>query len=565
MIEFEGVTHNYMDGTRSLDDFSATFREGETTALFGDNGAGKSTLALLASGILKPDSGCVRVDGMDTRDRGSIWEIRKRVGLVFQNPETQFVATTVEREIAFGLENLGIETDEMRERVESTLRVFEIAQLRDRSPRDLSLGEKALVALASVMVLGPKYLMLDEPTSHLDGREARRLFDVLNEVESRPTVVLISQEREEVARCERAIVLESGRKVFEGGTSEFLRKAFPDAELIELARELRESGIPVAERPADLMEFIDSIALLRGQKPAEKADLRVPVQESSVRDSWLESLSLLNASYTYRKGLPGEKAGLKDADAAVRLGETLGVQGPNGSGKTTLSLLLSGLLKPDSGRFEARARNGRSFHDSRTLRREIGFVFQNPERAFFSETCLDEVLYGVRNFGVERPVETALSVLDFAGLDSGAFRGRSPFGISYGEQRRLAIACALAYNPPVVFFDEPTAGLDQKGRGLVRRILRKTRSSGRTAVVVSHEPGLVLDSSDRLILLDGGRVVRSCSAREFREDAVFETLWPGKSCLREVLVGLRARGLDVDTGALSPRLAARSILAALEV
>jgi energy-coupling factor transport system ATP-binding protein len=197
------------------------------------------------------------------------------------------------------------------------------------------------------------------------------------------------------------------------------------------------------------------------------------------------------------------------------------------------------------------------------LRKEVGFVFQNPERAFFTETCMDEVLFGLKNFRTEKMEECASAALEYLGLNEGSFRTRSPFEVSCGEQRRLAVACALAYGPQLVFFDEPTAGLDQKGREFMRQLLIRMKASGKTFVLISHDYGLVLDVCDRVLALEKGNVVFSGTPGQLVRSDLGEGLGLTESSSREVLIRLREKGVCVDTEIFSPLLAAREICRAL--
>jgi len=310
-------------------------------------------------------------------------------------------------------------------------------------------------------------------------------------------------------------------------------------------------------------ELVDSILKSRGRGAEREGEESLSPVDPVCGESWIEELSLVDAGYVYKKGLPGEKTGLEHASLDLETGQFLGVVGANGSGKTTLSLILAGLFEPTSGSLTVNGTDARRFRDPQKLRREIGFVFQNPERAFFSDTCMDEILYGLKNFGMDRPEEKAESALRLVGLTGEDFRRRSPFEISYGEQRRLAIACALAYDPSVTFFDEPTAGLDQEGREFVYDLLFRAKASSRTVILISHDLGLVLDLSDKLVGLEKGRVVYAGPPVQFANSGLSEELGLQKSEIHDVLLRLKSKGLDVDTRIFSPRLAARAIAAAL--
>lgn len=223
MIELRDVGVTFPGASRpSLDGVNLAIEEGETVAVAGPSGSGKTCLLRLLNALLLPTAGTVTVDGMDTRDDGSIWEIRRRVGLVFQNPDDQIVSTTVERELAFGMENLGLDREEMRTRIESLLSMLRLGPLRDRPPHRLSGGEKQRVAVAAVLAMLPRHLLLDEPTSLLDASGRADLWSLLAELRERErrTVIHVTQFPEEIAYADRAVVLVEGRVVFDGAPCE---------------------------------------------------------------------------------------------------------------------------------------------------------------------------------------------------------------------------------------------------------------------------------------------------------------------------------------------------------
>jgi energy-coupling factor transporter ATPase len=210
-----------------LSNVSFAIAAGEFVALMGPNGSGKTSLARCLNGILQPSAGTVLVDGCDTRDVDRLLEVRRRVGLVFQHPDNQMVAPTVEREIAFGLENLGMPREEMHRRVEAMLERFELRRYREHAPHQLSGGEKQRVALASIMAMSPRYLILDEPTSLLDYASRVRLFETLAELrrdDEAITILLITQFSEEALFAERLLVLDEGRLVMEGSPVELFQR-----------------------------------------------------------------------------------------------------------------------------------------------------------------------------------------------------------------------------------------------------------------------------------------------------------------------------------------------------
>ena len=270
MIEFTDVTFEYSSGerrVRALGGVSASLGPGELVVVFGANGSGKSTLAKLANGLLRPEAGQVLVDGMDTRDANRVWDIRSRVGLVFQNPENQIVATTVEEDVAFGPENLGVAPAAIRERVTSALATVGLTGLEQREPHTLSGGQKQRLAIAGALALDPAYLVLDEPTALLDLQGRADVLDVLSALRDRGTGILhITHQLADAATADRVLVLEAGAVAFDGspgrllGSPELLGRlglALPPVGV--LAAGLRSLGIAV---PADALTAERVVAAL---------------------------------------------------------------------------------------------------------------------------------------------------------------------------------------------------------------------------------------------------------------------------------------------------------------
>jgi energy-coupling factor transport system ATP-binding protein len=270
MIRFSGVGLAYPGSAHpALTDVDLTFRPGESVAVAGPSGSGKTTLVRLMNALVLPSSGSVTVDGLDTRDAGLVWEIRRRVGLIFQNPDNQFVSTTVEREIAFGMENLGLPRTEIALRIDEVLARLGLEHLKQRPPHRLSGGEKQRVAIAAVLAMRPAYLALDEPTSLLDGQGRREVWGILEDLRRDPSrsVIHVTQFADEVLLASRAIVLSAGRVVFDGTPHELFTGAFeldrfglrrPAA--MDLADRLRRGGYRIPDTAVTLDALVDAVA-----------------------------------------------------------------------------------------------------------------------------------------------------------------------------------------------------------------------------------------------------------------------------------------------------------------
>jgi energy-coupling factor transport system ATP-binding protein len=269
LIELSNVNLTYDGAARpALTDVSLTIGEGEAVAIVGPSGSGKTSLVRLLNALLLPTSGRVIVDGLDTSDPANVWQVRRRVGLIFQNPDNQLVSTTVERELAFGMENLGLPSGEIAARIEDTLERLDLVRLRDRAPHRLSGGEKQRVAIAAVLAMRPDCLALDEPTSLLDGVGRREVWEILRELrrDTARTVVHVTQFPEEITLSSRAVVLAGGRVVFDGLPGELFRRsdrlsewglARPSA--MEIAARLREAGYPIPEAAMTVGEVVEGV------------------------------------------------------------------------------------------------------------------------------------------------------------------------------------------------------------------------------------------------------------------------------------------------------------------
>jgi len=276
MIRFDDVTFRYSPGASpALSGFSLTIERGESVALVGPSGSGKSTVLRLLDALIVPSSGRVLVAGMDTSDDSRLWDIRRRVGLIFQNPDNQLVSTTVEREIAFGMENLGLERDEIAERIEETVELLELRGLLKRPPHELSGGEKQRVAVAAVLAMRPDCLALDEPTSLLDGQGRREIWSVLRSVGQDPvrTVLHVTQFPDEILLSDRVVVLSSGSVVFDGtplelfdGAGRIERWGLRMPATARLGERLRSAGYPVGEGLPSMSDLVEAISLGADQR-----------------------------------------------------------------------------------------------------------------------------------------------------------------------------------------------------------------------------------------------------------------------------------------------------------
>ncbi|MFU8851908.1 ABC transporter ATP-binding protein [Micromonospora sp. SL1-18] len=438
---------------------------GERVLLLGASGAGKSTLLAALAGLLPEDSGeqegTIEVDGLDPR------KARERVGVVFQDPETQLVMARCGDDVAFGLENRGVPAEEIWPRVDEALRRVGFPYHRDRATAALSGGEQQRLALAGALALRPGLLLLDEPTANLDPVGAALIRQAVRDALDADTTLILVEHRiaEALPLVDRVVVVEAGGGVRADGPPEAVFAAHGDA----LAAEgVWVPGHPMSRRPA--------------AGPA--------------------GAPLITAD---RLGLPPR---LAPTDLRVRAGEALAVLGPNGAGKSTLALLLGGLLRPGTGTVTATAElagrdTGTPPHRWRApaLARRIGSVFQDPEHQFVTSTVFDELALGPRRTGqpeaaVRPTVDALLERLRLARL-----AGANPYTLSGGEARRLSVATALATAPRLLICDEPTFGQDRRTWLELVDLLADLRDAGHGVVAVTHDPDFVAALADRTVTL----------------------------------------------------------------
>lgn len=484
MLELRTVTYRYPGYARhALDRVDLALAEGEIVGLTGLNGAGKSTLGLVATG-LAPGSiggeltGDVLVDGSSIRGLRP-FELAGRVGLVFSNPEAQRirVAGTVFEEVAFGPVNLGLPLSEVVSRTRVALEALAIADLAERHPGRLSGGQSQLVAIASMLAMQSRHLVLDEPVAELDGEGRALVAAAIRRLASAGTSLLVAEHDEELlaATCGRIVRLDAGRVVADGpaGTS-----ARGDA-----AREVvAPGGSASTDGPAP------------GARPA-------PAGAPVIRCEGV------------RFDYPDSTRALDGVDLEIRAGERLAIVGRNGSGKTTLVRTWNGLLRPTGGQLNV---DGRPTAARRVaeLARTVGMTFQDPDRQIFGRTCRDEVAFGPRLVGVrgETLAHEVTDALEAVGLGDAA--GTNPFDLGPSRRRLLALASVLAMRTPVVVLDEPTMGLDSDEISRVRAVVEALPTEGRTVVAISHDRRFVAGSFDRAVVLDRGRVVADRPADE---------------------------------------------------
>jgi energy-coupling factor transporter ATP-binding protein EcfA2 len=513
LIRIEGLTFYYSDTTHpALKNINLEVGEGEFVLVTGPSGGGKSSLSRCLNGLIPhfyggKIYGRVLVSGMDTLEH-STKELASKVGFVFQDPENQLVSLDVEREIAFGLENLAFPRDLIAKRVEESLDTLGIAHLRYRQLSELSGGEKQKVAIASVLALHPSILILDEPTSELDPKGAEEVLSVITRLndELGLTVILIEHRLDRVLQyADRLIVLNDGMVAIDGEVRDVMTNHYPELSrvgigvppMIRLIQELRDRGVRIDRVPLTVKEGRAIIRKVLEDVP--------PAQDTGGGNGQEIARPLVEVERlgsTYPSGL----LALRNINLKIGEAEFITIMGRNASGKTTLAKHFNRLLVPTKGRIRVSGIDTREATIAE-LARKVGFVFQNPNDHLFADTVYDEIAFTLKNLGFSRG-EIELRIAEMLKrFKLSEYKDKYPRSLSGGEKQRVALASVLVTNPKVLILDEPTRGMDYRLKSELMRFLNEYRAEGNTVILITHDVEIVAEYADRIILLSEGRVI----------------------------------------------------------
>ncbi len=594
MIECRGVSFSYDGAAPALDGVDLNIEDGEFFCILGGNGSGKSTFAKHLNALLQPDAGTVRVNGMDASDPELVYDIRSTAGMVFQNPDDQLVATLVEDDVAFGPENLGVPSAQIAQRVREALKGVGLVGFERHETHALSGGQKQRVALAGVLAMEPRVLILDEASSMLDPRGRQGLMKACHALHERGmTIVMITHFMEEAAEADRVAVFRAGRVAMLGTPDEILTRA-DELEQLNLdmpascclGSALRAKGVPVCAqvREADMVTEISRV--YAEQDGADAVARPLPLRSDAAGDSAAIDepdasdpvIELSHVSYSYslsarerrrwhkrsavedasnKQALwgndPSSPWALRDVSLTVCRGEFLGLAGHTGSGKSTLIQHLNGLIRPQEGSVHALGLDLSNKKDAAAVKAKVGVVFQYPERQLFAETVAQDVAFGPHNLGmpqaeVARRVESSLARV---GLDLATVGDKSPFELSGGQQRRVAFAGVLAMEPEVLVLDEPMAGLDPAARRDFLELIDRLHHEGLTVVMVSHSMDDLANCCDRIVVMNEGTVFADGTpAQVFAHADKLRSIGLGVPAAQRMALALAEAGVPLRCGGL---------------
>ncbi|XQS91941.1 energy-coupling factor ABC transporter ATP-binding protein [Gardnerella sp. DNF01141] len=582
LLELKNVSFQYgtnrSENTLSVEDNKYVLNSvdlkiypGEFVGIIGPSGSGKTTLASLFSGAIPHHYsgellGSVKIAGQDTKNL-ALTNIACLIGSVIQDIDAQMVAANVEDELLFGLENFGVPHDEIPNRIASSLETVGISDLRNRDLDTLSGGQKQKVAIAAILALKPKVLVLDEPTCALDPVSSRMIFSILQNLNKKfgITIVVIEQKVALLSEyCNRLIVLSKGELVLDAPVSlalkdiELLRKVginYP--RTTHLIKQLQDEQIcNPAELTVGVEETVNTIVKTLRTDYSKLSNSNNSNNAESVLESHKEAfikannsdnsnkpcLSINNVSFAYANGVKA----LKDVSFNANSGELIALIGRNGAGKTTITKIINGLLRPTEGSVAIDGIDTKSLRISQ-IAKYVSTLFQNPDRQLCKETVLEEVTLSCILIGQneDEAKAHAMEIIDELELDSKA----SPFMLSRGQRQMVALAATVVTNPKILLLDEPTCGLDYKECMRIMQVVERLRKNGCCVIMVCHDMEVVLDYATRLITINDGKLIIDGSAHDvFEKPEVCSAaaLYPPLLC--SVSQGLVAHGFNKCNG-----------------
>ena len=509
----------------------------------GAGGSGKSSLCFTPNGIIPhllrgQYSGRTLVKDEEVAT-SKVWQMARHVGLVLQDFDAQLFSSSVELEMAFGLENLGIDRDEIGDRIARYLRLIGMEHKRKFEPASLSGGQKQRLAIGAIMCMEPEILIMDEPTTDLDPIARREILALATHSRERGDTLLIADHRSEIAfDADEIWLMSDGELVKRGKPAEIL----PDTRLLKHSRVMPPPIVELMERlgyAPKLWTVAEAAAVLKARRSAPNPVLPEQTNGSSAQP--IIQVNDLTHIYKYMS-IPG----LKNVSLSIANGEFLAIMGVNGSGKTTLAKHFNGLLTPTSGTVQLDGKPIESY-SRKQVASLIGYVFQNPDHQIFAATVLDEVSFSLHQLGYDKRIimDRAREVLEVVGLQE--LEQEDPARLTKGQRQRLAVASALVTKPPVLVLDEPTKGLDYIHKKELMRLLVDLNRAGHTIVVITHSLWMVAEYAKRVVVLNGGEKVEEGPTRTvFADEDKLKSIGMNVPALAQLSNRLGLQGMTID-------------------
>ncbi|MCY7144697.1 ABC transporter ATP-binding protein [Streptococcus sp. 27098_8_75] len=543
IIQFENFTFQYQAQLEpTLKEINLTIYEGEKVLIVGPSGSGKSTLGQCLNGIIPniykgQASGHLKVQGQDAF-ASSIYDKSNLVSTVLQDTDGQFIGLSVAEDLAFALENDMVELPVMKEKVQHWAEKLDLVNLLQHRPQDLSGGQKQRVSLAGVLIDESPILLFDEPLANLDPKSGQDAIDLIDQIhkEAGTTTIIIEHRLEDVLyrSVDRLVLVNDGRILFDDHPDLLLKTTLLAENGIReplYLTTLRQLGLDIAE-----MDHLSDLASL--ELPVLPFSKEAVVEATQERDSNLFSVEHISFSY-------GKRPVLQDISLEISKGERIAIVGKNGAGKSTLAKAFCQFIQTE-GAYSWQGKDIKG--DSIKERAErIGYVLQNPNQMISETMIFDEVALGLRLRGLpeEEIEERVLAVLKTCGLYE--FRNWPISALSFGQKKRVTIASILVLGPEVILLDEPTAGQDQRNYTEIMNFLDELNQKGHTIIMITHDMQLMLDYSDRaIVIVDGQFLADKSPAQVLTDKDLIEA-----ANLKETSIFTLAKKLGVDPLALT--------------
>lgn len=507
-IIINGLSYWYPERDKpALDNINLNISEGELVLIVGPSGSGKSTLLRCFNRII-PDfyggkiKGKVYIDGIDLK----LWnksDIAKNMGMVYQHPEKQIVLQDVEREIAFGLENLNMDLNKMKRNVSEAISLLNLTSIKDKSTTEISGGEKQRIAIASVIAMNPEIIMFDEPISQLDPIGAEEVLNFIKKLnrDMGKTIILVEHRldkcfdmADKIIFMENASIIGAERK---NNIPNYINKKY---FLPNLAYVFKEAGYK------DIPFNVKEARGLLSKNKFRKVEYTIKKFNENV-------LEMNKLEFEYKRG---EKT-LKGINMNLARGEIIAVMGENGAGKSTLFKLVAGIIENFKGKILIKGKEVQKLTDKERIK-TIGYLSQNPNDYLGRDTVFEEIGYTLKNIN-EYDIKSVENIISKLRIDN--LRDKNPRDLSGGEKQRVAIACTMVTNPDILILDEPTRGMDAEAKDILGNMIQEFAENGKSVVVITHDTDFAADYSDNILLMFDGEIVARGSAQDILYDSIY--------------------------------------------